>query len=51
VRFIKLDLPLSSSMLRIELAKPDQRKTALRKIPSVVARYIEAHNLYLACDT
>ncbi len=51
VRFIKLDLPLSSSMLRLELAKPDQRKAALRKIPSVVARYIEEHNLYLASES
>lgn len=48
VRFIKLNLPISSTALRLELANPERRNAAFRKMPSLIARYIAAHNLYLA---
>lgn len=49
-RFIKLDLPISSTALRLELASPKRRSAAFRKMPSVIARYIQARNLYLASE-
>lgn len=46
VHFIRLDLPISSTQLRQELADAARRPGALRKTPSVIARYIETHQLY-----
>ncbi|MCS7212483.1 MAG: nicotinate (nicotinamide) nucleotide adenylyltransferase [Chloroherpetonaceae bacterium] len=48
VHFIQLDLSISSSELRQRLSDPVQRQQAMRKVPSVIARYIEANKLYSA---
>ncbi|MFN3394996.1 MAG: nicotinate-nicotinamide nucleotide adenylyltransferase, partial [Candidatus Thermochlorobacter sp.] len=50
LHFIKLDLPISSTALRLELAHPERRRLAFRKMPSLIARYISTHNLYLNAE-